>query len=184
MMTAMSGHNKWSQIKNKKEATDKKKSTLFSKVLAAIAIAAKADPSPESNPRLRSLVEKARGVNVPNENISRAISRASEDKNLKEFTIEAIGPEKSAIIIETITDNSNRTVQEIRQILLAGGAKMTDPGGARWAFTLSADHRWLAKIPQPLTPAGQAALAKLIETLEENADVQRVITNTEPTTND
>src|SRR3989344_9395701 len=104
----MSGHNKWSQIKNQKGAADKKRGQLFSKLLKAISIAAKTEANPQFNPRLRSVMEKAKEFNVPQDNIERAVSKASETKNLEDITVEAYGPEGAALIIEGITDNTNR----------------------------------------------------------------------------
>src|SRR3989344_524111 len=118
----MSGHNKWSQIKNRKGVQDAKKSLTFSKLLAAIAVAAKSNPKPDANPRLRSVIEKAKENNVPLENIERAINKAAEQKDLQEVLIEAYGPEGVGILIEAITDNSNRTISEIRHLLDENGA--------------------------------------------------------------
>ncbi|MEK9186468.1 MAG: YebC/PmpR family DNA-binding transcriptional regulator, partial [Patescibacteria group bacterium] len=98
----MSGHNKWSQIQHKKGVVDKKRGATFSKLLNAVSIAARSGPNPDFNPRLRSVIEKAKENKVPQENIERAISKASENKNLEELTIEAYGPEGSALIIEAI----------------------------------------------------------------------------------
>src|SRR3989338_11296018 len=109
----MSGHSKWSQIKHKKGTTDQKRGQLFSKLLKAISIAAKKEPNPLYNPRLRSVIEKAKENSVPQENIERAISKASEEKNLDEVIIEAYGPEGAALIIQGVTDNTNRTVAEV-----------------------------------------------------------------------
>src|SRR3989344_8899884 len=119
----MSGHNKWSQIKNQKGAADLKRGRLFSKLLKAISIAAKTEPNPNFNPRLRSAIEKAEENNVPKDNIERAINKAKEEKNLEDIVVEAYGPEGSAIIIEGITDNKNRAISEIKHILTEQGGK-------------------------------------------------------------
>ncbi len=176
----MSGHNKWSQIKHKKEAVDKKKSLAFSKILAAISIAAKTDPSPDTNPRLRSLIEKAKENNVPNDNIGRALKRAADAKDLQEFLFEAYGPEGAAILVEAITDNPNRLIQELRTIAADAGAKPADPGSVLWAFQ-KPDYEtgWIAKFPQPISESGAAALAGIVAALEAHDAVQKVITNVE-----
>jgi YebC/PmpR family DNA-binding regulatory protein len=174
----MSGHNKWSQIKHRKEAVDKKKGLVFSKFLRAISAAAKTEPNPDMNPRLRSLIETARAANIPNDNIARAISRASEEKDLKELIIEAYGPEKVAIIIECLTDNSNRTVAEVRNILSETGGKMGEMGSARWAFDNPSPGVWTPKYPQAITPEGKMKLDEIIAALENHDDVQNVYTNT------
>jgi len=182
----MAGHSKWSQIKNKKGITDQKRGALFSKLLKAIAIAARTNPDPQFNPRLRSMIEKAKAANVPNENIERAIKKSSEEKNLEEVVIEAYGPGKSALIIEGITDNKNRTIHEIRHILEEKGAKMGEPGSVLWSFEQNADSRgldadsrgnWQAKYKQSISEEAKKKLQELIAKLEEHNDVQKVITN-------
>ncbi|MEK7462826.1 MAG: YebC/PmpR family DNA-binding transcriptional regulator [Patescibacteria group bacterium] len=130
----MSGHNKWSQIKNKKGVADVKRGKVFSKMLRAISIAAKSEPNPQFNPRLRSAIETAKEYLVPLDNIERAINKASEQKNLSEMVIEAYGPEGSAIIIEAITDNTNRTISEVKKILNDHDAKFANQGSVLWAF--------------------------------------------------
>lgn len=180
--TIMSGHNKWSQIKHRKGAQDAKKSVVFSKLLALISIAAKPDPNPATNARLRTLVEKAKGENVPNDNISRAINRAKEEKDLKEFTFECIGPDGIAVLVEGITDSSNRTIQQLRTLVQELGAKPADPGSLLWGFELIDEiiegmpiRRHRAKFPQPVSPETKENLQTLIAGLEEHEDVQRVV---------
>lgn len=183
----MSGHNRWSQIKARKGSADQKRGQLFSKLLKAISIAAKQEPNPNFNPRLRSVVEKAKENNVPNENIERAISKASQEKDLEELTLEAYGPEKTAMIIEVITDNRNRTIGEIRNLLAENGAKMADQGSVLWAFdppaggaaggTAGGSGEWKAKFPQPISEDAKQKLQTLVSKLEEHEDVQRVVTN-------
>lgn len=168
----MSGHNKWSQIQHQKSTTDKKRSVLFSKILNAIAIAARSEPNPQFNPRLRSLVEKAKENNVPQENIERAIKKSSSKKDLEELIIEAYGPGGIAMIIECITDNRNRTTNEIRHLLGENEAKMAEMGSVRWAFT--GDK---AKFPQEVSNSEKEKILTLIQKLEERDDVQKVITN-------
>lgn len=178
----MSGHNKWSQIKHRKGAQDAKKSVVFSKLLALISIAAKPDSNPATNARLRTLVEKAKSENVPNDNIARAISRAKEEKDLKEFTFECIGPNGIAVLVEGITDSSNRTIQQLRTLVQELGAKPADPGSLMWGFELIDEvidgvpvRRHKAKFPQEVSAQTKEALANLIAGLEEHDDVQRVI---------
>ncbi|MEK7191933.1 MAG: YebC/PmpR family DNA-binding transcriptional regulator [Patescibacteria group bacterium] len=172
----MSGHNKWSQIQHKKSVTDAKRGALFSKLLAAISVAAKQELNPSANPRLRSAIEKAKENKVPQENIERAISKAAEQKNLEEVLIEAYGPEGVGLIIEAITDNKNRTTSEIRHLLDENGAKMATPGSVLWSFEKQG-MEWKAKFQQPISEEGKIKLQKLIEILENHDDVQRVISN-------
>lgn len=174
----MSGHNKWSQIKTQKGAADKKRGQLFSKLLKAIAIAAKNEANLQFNPRLRSAIEKAKENNVPQENIERAVHRASEEKNLEDLIIEAYGPEGSAIIIEAITDNKNRTISEIKHLLSTQEGKMANPGNVLWSFEKK-DSGWQPKFQQKISePAKEKNLA-LVAALEAHEDVQKIITNIE-----
>lgn len=180
----MSGHNKWSQIKHQKGAKDAKKGVLFTKILGAIAIAAKQNPRPEENPRLRTLVEKARAANIPNENIERALTRAREQKDLKEFVFECIGPEGVLIVCEGVTDNSNRSMQQLRLLAQDAGAKPADQGSTLWAFELVDSvldgvptRHYRAKFPQAIESVTREKLAALVEQFEEHEDIQRVTTN-------
>lgn len=168
----MSGHNKWSQIQHQKSVTDKKRGVLFSKILKAITIAARNETNPQFNPRLRSLIEKARENNVPQENIDRAIKKVSESKNLEEIIIEAYGPVSIAMIIECITDNHNRTISEIKHLLNENEAKMAEVGSVKWAF--DGDK---PKFPQEISNIDREKINQLIQKLEERDDVQKIITN-------
>jgi len=175
----MSGHSHWAGIKHKKEVTDQKRGRVFSKLLAAISAAAKAEPNPEFNPRLRTAIEKARGAHVPAENIERAVKHAAEaGQNLEELVFEAYGPGGTAIIIEAISDNKNRTVQEIKKILNEFGGKWAESGSVRWAFEHDIkENIWRAKFPQTLGDEDKNKLQSLIEALEEQDDTQKVYTN-------
>src|SRR3989344_6006311 len=104
----MSGHSKWSQIKHRKAITDKKKAQIFGKVAKAISVTARENPDIKTNIKLKSLIDQARTLNMPNENIERLIKRAKEksESAFQELQIEAIGPGNIAIIITAITDNS------------------------------------------------------------------------------
>lgn len=132
----MSGHSKWSTIKHKKALTDQKRSGLFSKISKIISIAAKDDPNPETNPKLKGAIDKARSVNMPKDNIQRAINKTREKDaaQLSEVQFDILGPGQVAIIVTAITDNSNRTLGEIRQILTKNNAKLADQGAISWMF--------------------------------------------------
>jgi len=174
----MSGHNKWKQIKHKKEAVDKKRGQLFVKLLNAVRIAAKDEPNSDFNPRLRTVIEKAKKAHVPQENIERALKQ-SDNKNLEEVVVEAYGPAGSAIIIEAITDNTSRTINEIKNILSDYGAKFAEQGSVRWAFLppSNIDTLWQPKFKQELSLKDQQKFNELIEALEEQNDVQKISTN-------
>ena len=171
----MSGHNKWSQIKNQKGAADKKRGAAFGKILKAISVAARTEPNPASNPRLRSLLEKAREAAVPKENIERAIAKTTGDDALEELTIEAYGPGGIAIIIRAITDSRNRTISEMKHLLSKNGGKFAEQGSVLWAFDGDTP-----KFPQKISPEETAAARALIDTLEENDDAQSVVTSLTP----
>jgi len=173
----MSGHSHWSGIKRKKEIVDKKRGALFSKLLNVITIAAKKEPNPQFNPTLRSAIEKAKQNNVPQDNIEKAIKRASEKSdNLEEIIMEAYGPEGVAILIEAITDSKNRTIAETKKILSDHEAKWADSGSVLWAFEKIADG-WQAKFKNKITPGGKEKLKILMEELENHDDIQRITTN-------
>ena len=134
----MSGHSKWSTIKHKKASTDKKRADLFSKLAREITIAARQGGGDiETNYVLRGVAEKARGFNMPKENIERAIKKgAGEDTDelLEELLMEAYGPGGVALLIEGITDNRNRTTNEIKSTLTKNGAKPVEEGSVKWLF--------------------------------------------------
>ncbi|MBI5401237.1 YebC/PmpR family DNA-binding transcriptional regulator [Candidatus Wolfebacteria bacterium] len=173
----MAGHSHSANVKHKKDANNQKKGKVFSKLVKLITIAAKAEPNPQFNLRLRTAIDKAKENQVPADNIERAIKRASEaGENLEELLMEAYGPEGAAILIEAITDSRNRTISEVKKILKDNDVKWADPGSVQWAFERGADG-WQAKFPQEISEAGKEKLEELIEALEENDDVQNVITN-------
>jgi len=173
----MSGHNKWSQIKHKKGITDKKRGQIFSKLSKAITIAAKNEPNAQFNIKLKSAIEKAKENQIPQDNIERAIKKASEvGENLEELLMEAYGPEGSAILIEAITDSRNRTVSEVKKILKDYDAKWADPGSVLWAFE-KFNNEWRAKFPQKISEDGMKKLEILIEALDDHDDVENIITN-------
>ncbi|SRR5258708_4779750 len=179
----MSGHSHWAGIKHKKEITDKKRGKVFSKLLALISVAAKTEPNPDFNPRLRTAIAKAREASVPQENIERAVKRASEvGAAMEELVFEAYGPGGTAVIIEAVSDNRNRTVQEIKLILKEHNGKWAETGSVRWAFeqgTPGAQDGWKAKFPQKLSGEDGEKLATLVAALDENDDAQNIFTNAE-----
>jgi len=173
----MSGHSHWAGIKHQKGVTDQKRGQLFSKLLAAITAAVRTEPNPDFNPRLRTAVQKAKENMVPAENIERAIKKAAEaGQNLEEIVLEAYGPGGTAIIIEAVTDNRNRTIPEVKKILSDLGGKWAEPGSVLWAFEPPSGERpWQAKFPQELSPEDRERLSALVAGLEEHGDVQKII---------
>lgn len=134
----MAGHSKWKQIKRQKGITDVKRSQVFTKLGREVTVAAKqGGPDPEMNPRLRLAIEKAREANMPKDNIERAIAKGSGEAGeaaLEEIVYEGYGPGGAAIIIETLTDNRNRTVSEIRNAFAKGGGSLGEAGSVSWVF--------------------------------------------------
>jgi len=133
----MSGHSKWSTIKREKGAKDAKRGAVFTKIGNQIAIAARSGADPAMNSALALAIEKAKQANMPVANIQRAIDRVS-DKNaaqLEEATYEAMGPGGIGLIIETATDNKNRTFPEVRNILTKNGGRIADAGSVMFQFT-------------------------------------------------
>ncbi|PIR40148.1 MAG: hypothetical protein COV33_01360 [Candidatus Zambryskibacteria bacterium CG10_big_fil_rev_8_21_14_0_10_34_34] len=176
----MSGHNKWSKIKNKKAVTDAQKSKIFSKMVRFIAVESKKAKGDINSPGLRAAIEKAKAENVPNDNITRAIKKGtgSDAGTMEQITYEAYGPGGSALIIEALTENRNKAVQEIKHILSKNGFELATSGSATWAFEKEAiGSEWVPKITVPLSEPDEDKLQKLIEELEENDEVQEVFTN-------
>ena len=133
----MSGHNKWSTIKRKKGALDAKRSKAFSKIIKEISVAIKeGDADPESNPRLRLAIANAKGVNMPKDNITRAISKASEKggASFSETTYEAYGSHGVALFIESTTDNEKRTIANVRMYLIKYNGSLGTNGSLRFIF--------------------------------------------------
>ena len=133
----MAGHNKWSKIKRDKGVNDAKRGAVFTKIGNQIAIAARSGTDPTMNPALALAMEKARQANMPNANVQRAIDRVS-DKNaavLEEITYEGMGPGGVGIIIETATDNKNRTFPEVRNALAKNGGRIADAGSVLFQFS-------------------------------------------------
>ncbi|MDC0454892.1 YebC/PmpR family DNA-binding transcriptional regulator [Candidatus Pelagibacter sp.] len=133
----MSGHSKWASIKHSKGKADKQRSKIFSKLSKEISVAAKlGDKDPVMNPRLRSAIQAARSANMPKDNIERAIhkSSASEESNFENLRYEGFGPDKIAVIVETLTDNKNRTASNIRTIFQKNGGSLGTQGSASHNF--------------------------------------------------
>jgi YebC/PmpR family DNA-binding regulatory protein len=133
----MSGHSHYSSIKHKKAITDAKRSKVFSKLSREITIAAKEGGNPETNPKLRLAIEGAKQLNLPKETIERAIKRGTgelEGVNLEPVVFDAYGPGGIALVIEGITDNKNRALAEVKQILNQHGGKLVGEGSVRWMF--------------------------------------------------
>ncbi len=133
----MSGHSKWATIKHKKGALDAKRGKIFTRLIKEITMAAKAGGDSEKNPRLRTAVAAAKAENMPQDNIKRAIQRGTGELpgvTYEEITFEGYGPGGVAVLVETSTDNRNRTVSDIRRLFSKNGGNMGEAGSVAWIF--------------------------------------------------
>ncbi|PKL52563.1 MAG: YebC/PmpR family DNA-binding transcriptional regulator [Nitrospira bacterium HGW-Nitrospira-1] len=134
----MSGHSKWASIKHKKADTDAKRGKVFTKIVKEISIAARlGGGDPMGNPRLRTAIEKAKEVNMPHDNIKKAVMKGTGELpgvSYEEFVYEGYGPAGVAIMIEVMTDNKNRTLPEIRMIMSKSGGSLGETGCVSWMF--------------------------------------------------
>ena len=133
----MAGHSHWAGIKHKKGRADKERSKIFSKLSREKTVAAKlGDKDPDMNPRLRAAIQSAKQANMPKENISRAISKSeiSEDKIYENLRYEGFGPFNTALVIETLTDNKNRSAASIRSVLQKNGGQLAETGSTAYLF--------------------------------------------------
>lgn len=144
----MSGHSKWSTIKRKKGAADAKRGKIFTKLIKEITVAAKqGGGDPETNPRLRLAVDNAKSQNMPADNISRAIKKATgelENVSFDELKYEGYGPAGIAVLVEAMTDNKNRTVAEVRHIFSKFGGSLGENGSVAWMF----QHKGAITLPE------------------------------------
>ncbi len=167
----MSGHSKWSTIKHQKGVTDAKRGQLFTKLTREIIVAARQGGSnPEANFRLRLAIQKARDSNMPLDNIERAIKRGSGDLEgaiLVEMNLEGYGPSGAAILVQALSDNRNRTIQEIRNIFSRGGGSLAESGSVTWLF----DSKGLIRVETNNLDTEELAL-KAIDAGAEDVDVE------------
>ena len=157
----MSGHSKWSSIKHKKAATDAKKGQAFTKIARDITMAARnGDPNPEMNPSLRLAIQKAKQANMPNDNVKRAIDRATGGGDadlLQEVQYEGYGPGGAAVIVQVITDNKNRTVADLRMAFSRNGGTLADNGAVSWQF----DNRGVISVDTTKADPDEVQLAAI-----------------------
>lgn len=176
----MAGHSKWAQIKRQKAVTDAAKSRAFSRFARLITIEAKKAGGNLSSPGLVSAIERAKAVNMPKDNIERAIQKgASKDAgDLEQVVYEFYGPGGTALIVDALTDNKNRTTQEIKHLISKNGYDLGGQGSALWAFTKSGDGTLLPNEPlMDLSESDEEILQKLLDLFDEHEDVQQVYTN-------
>ena len=176
----MSGHNKWSQIKHQKGAADAAKSNIWGKLSRRITVESKAAKGDMNSPALRTFIEKAHKANMPKDKIEKAVTKGigTDAGEMESITYESYGPGGAAIIIDTLTDNRNRTAQEIKHLLSKNGLALAAPGSAAWAFEKTHEG-YVAKTTVPLSESDNASLMKILEELDTHDDVEEVYTNAE-----
>jgi YebC/PmpR family DNA-binding regulatory protein len=157
----MSGHSKWAQIKRQKGVADHRRGQLFTKLAREIIVAVReGGHSPENNFRLRLTIQKARDSNMPSDNIERAIKKGSGEAGgaaLSEITFEGYGPHGIAVMVETLTDNRNRTVQEVRSLFARHGGSLGSNGSVSWLF----DNRGVIVVETDGAQSEELALAAI-----------------------
>ena len=176
----MSGHSKWSTIKRKKGVADAKRGKIFTKLIREIATAARlGGGAPESNPRLRLVIDKAKGSNMPKDNIQRAIQKGvggGEGESYDEIVYEGYGPGGTAILIEALTDNKNRTVSDVRHVLTKNGGNLGASGCVAYLFQKRGHLQFCAEGLDPDTLM-EAALEAGAEDIVEGGETLDVVTS-------
>jgi YebC/PmpR family DNA-binding regulatory protein len=177
----MSGHSKWSTIKRQKGANDAKRGAMFTKVAREIAVAARAGgPDPDANYRLRLAMDKARAINMPADNIKRAIEKATgggEEVQYEEIVYEGYGPGGVAVLVEAATDNRNRTAAEVRSIFTKTGGQLAGSGAVAWQF----EPRGLITVDRTNGDPDEVALAAIdAGAVDVDTDVDPIEIYTEP----
>lgn len=174
----MSGHSKWSNIKNKKAAEDQKKGKIFSKLSRNIRAAVReAGSDPDSNVGLRLWLDKARAANMPKDNIKRAIDAGlgkGANGALQEMIYEGFGPGGVGMLIISLTDNKNRTTAEVRNILQRSGGSLGSPGSAKYMFERNDSGKYQPTLTLPIDDKQKQTLSLIIEELLELEDVEAV----------
>lgn len=175
----MSGHSKWSQIKRQKSVTDAARSRVFSRYARLITLESKKAQGVLSAPGLSVAIARAKAENMPKENIERAVAKgiSKDSGNLEQVVYEAYGPGGTALVVEALTDNKNRTTQEVKHLLSLQEVTLAAPGAASWAFTKTGEkyvpHEPLIEV----AGTDEEKLSVILEALDEHDDVQRVFTN-------
>lgn len=178
----MAGHSKWNNIKNKKGAADKKRAKIFTQLSKQIRTAVKEGKSgdPQANPALRLAMDKARQANMPKENIQKAIDKglgkSSSGAAIQEILYEGFAPGGVGVLVEAVTDNPNRTSSEIKYIFSRASGSLGGPGTVSYMFERDAKGEYRSTVPMNVDDEILEKVEALIETLEENDDVESVYT--------
>jgi YebC/PmpR family DNA-binding regulatory protein len=175
----MSGHSKWSQVKRQKSVTDAAKSRVFSRFARLITLESKKAGGTLTAPGLSVAISRAKAANMPKENIERAVAKgiSKDSGDLEQIVYEAYGPGGVAMLIDALTDNKNRTTQDLKHLLSLQGVEIATPGAASWAFT----KQGATYIPhEPLLEVSggdEQRLHAILDVLDAHDDVQQVFTN-------
>lgn len=173
----MAGHSKWAQIKRQKGANDAARSKMFGKLARRITVEAKLAGGDANAANVRTAVEKAKQANMPRENIERAVAKATTDAAAMESVVyEAYGPGGAAVIIECLTDNKNRTLQDLKAIFAKHPLNLANPGSALWAFEKGAEG-YVPTATLSLSEDDSTTLMSALELIDALDDVEDVYTN-------
>ena len=175
---AMAGHNKWSKIKHRKAGTDAQKSKVFGRLVKLLTVESKRCGGDRSSPALKSAIEQAKAANMPAQNIDRAIARGvgGGGESLEAITYEMYGPGGCAVLINTLTDNKNRTAAEIRHIITKNGYTVGTPGSAAWVF-MKQGGDVVPSTTVLLSDEDVKKLDVLVAELCKQEDTQEILTN-------
>jgi YebC/PmpR family DNA-binding regulatory protein len=176
----MSGHSKWSQIKRQKGVSDAAKSRVFARYARIIMVESKKSNGNVTAPGLATAITRAKAANMPKDNIERAVAKgvSKDSGEMLAVQYEAYGPGGAAIVINALTDNKNRTTQEVKHLLAKQGVELSTPGAASWAFTKAPDNTLVPNEPLiEVTGDDEEKLGAMLNVLDEHDDVQSVYTN-------
>lgn len=176
----MAGHSKWSQIKRQKGVTDAAKSKAFGRFSKLIAMESKKANGDVASPALAAAIARAKAINMPKDSIDRAVQKGtSKDAgDLSQVLYEFYGPGGIAFIVDALTDNTNRTTQEIKHLLSKNNIELGGQGSAAWAFTRSPDGSYTPNEPlMDVSTNDEESIGTLFELFDEHDDVQRIYTN-------
>ncbi len=175
----MAGHSKWAQIKRQKGVTDAARSRVFSRYARLIAVESKKAGGNVAAPSLAAAITRAKAANMPKDNIERAVAKgmSKDSGDVESIVYEAYGPGGAALLVCALTDNKNRTTQEIKHLLSESGIELAAPGAASWAFSKMPDGSYLPTTTIDVAGADEERLAAILNTLDEYDDVERIFSN-------
>lgn len=174
----MAGHNKWSKVKHQKAVTDARKAKVFGRMAKVIAAESQKANGDRHAPGLKAAIEKAKKENMPKDNIERAIQKgvSGDATDMQPVRFETYGPGGTAIVIQGVTDNNNRTASEIKHLLSKHSCELAELGAATWAFSTEGD-RWAPITTITISSEDHQKLTELTDELEQHEDVEAVYTN-------